>query len=292
MEMVNNKMKVALIPNDFSMDLEKVFQLCNQHSVQYVELAYMWGKSILDLNEEELKKVESLLNKYDLKTASIQTQIMKVFPPDAKLHKEGKETMHRDFAYNKNRIDRAIILAKRFQAKYIIGYSFFTYLEKVTKKNWNLLLETYAEFLPKLREAGVIMAIECEGDTYIQDIDSYLRLFHHFDDDPHLQANLDLSNLYSKQNIFDKGEFNRIRPYLSYLHVKDRKWRKILWNKSAVFGEGSVRWEKVLKWLKESKYTGFLSIEPHVHGKNKFEKGRQCVLNLQNLLKKLSISYE
>ena len=66
-------MKIALIPNDFSMDLEAVFQLCQEEHVQYVELGYMWDKSILDLSPEEENQVAELLQKYNLKVASIQS---------------------------------------------------------------------------------------------------------------------------------------------------------------------------------------------------------------------------
>ena len=137
-------MKVSLIPNDFSQDLEKVFQLCQTEGVKYVELAYMWNKSILELNEAELTKVHELIDKYNLKAASIQTQIMKVHPPGNPNAKPGTKNMHDDFEFNISQIDTSIKLAKEFNAKYIVTYSFMDLKladPPTLAKNWDLMFQ-------------------------------------------------------------------------------------------------------------------------------------------------------
>ena len=74
--------KVCLIPNDFTMDLEAVCKLCDEEHVEYVELGLMWNESILELDESKLTKVHELLDSHNLQVASIQTQIMKVLAPN------------------------------------------------------------------------------------------------------------------------------------------------------------------------------------------------------------------
>src|SRR6056297_1391203 len=167
--MSENTMKVGLIPNDFSMDLEKVFKLCEKESVKYVELAYMWGKSILDLNEKELRKVQDLMEKYNLHASAIQTQIGKVYAPSSPNSKSNKK-MHDDYEYNVSRIDRAIELAKIFNTKYIISYGFRGRDEgdESTKgKYWNELLETYDSFVKKLKPASKVMCVEGDGGQLV-----------------------------------------------------------------------------------------------------------------------------
>jgi sugar phosphate isomerase/epimerase len=77
-----------------------------------------------------------------------------------------------------------------------------------------------------------------------------------------------------------------------YFHVKDRKKVFPFRTGSAIFGEGYIPWKQVLPWFAEKGFNGYLSIEPHVHGENRFEKGRQCAKNLQNLLSELHIPFE
>ena len=286
-------MKISLIPNDFSMDLEAVFKLCNEENVKYVELGYMWDKSILDLTESELKKVEDLMKQYNLKAASIQTQILKVQAPNSKLAAPGSKNMHRDYEYNISRIDRAIEVASRLNAPFIVTYSYFTNLTKRSEENWQRLFSDYRNMVEKCEKAQKTMVVEVEGDTYIQTIDDYLRLFTTVNS-PYLKANFDFANLHTAQKVFTRADFERFYPFVPYFHVKDRKLPKLkfLPSKGAVFGEGQIEWREILPWFAEKQFSGFLSIEPHVHGANRFELGRNCVKNLQKTLKDLKIAYE
>jgi sugar phosphate isomerase/epimerase len=282
--------KIALIPNDFSMDLEEVFKMCAAESVKYVELANMWNKSILDLNESEQSRVHELLDQYGLQVASIQTQIMKTVAPNSVLRKGESRDMHRDHAFNVSRIDRAIELAADFQTPFIVTYSFYKMGAKVTDQNWQQIFDDYAAFLPKLQTAGKTVVIECEADTYVGTIQQYLKLLHHFEA-PDIRANLDLGNMMGAQTSFTEDDFKQIFPYVAYFHVKDRR-KKLFGTAGAVFGEGFVPWRKVLPWFAEAGFSGYLSVEPHVHGANKFEMGRNCVHNLQQLLRDLDIPFE
>lgn len=284
-------MKISIIPNDLTMELEAVFKMCQEEKIKYVELGYMWNKSILDLNEEEISKVQSLLSKYNIKVASIQTQIMKVFPPGALLSKIGSNHMHFDYEFNKSKVDRAIELAKIFDAPHIVTYSFFRRGVKITEELWNRLFNDYEQFLPKLKASGKSVVVECEPDTLIATVSDYLKLFQHFES-PHIQANFDMANLFGAQNHFTSEEFEQFYKYVPYFHVKDRKKVFLHRTKGAIFGEGYIPWRQVLPWFAEKRFNGFLSIEPHVHGEDKFEKGRQCAKNLQKLLMELNIPFE
>jgi sugar phosphate isomerase/epimerase len=117
--------KITTIPNEFSQDFEKVLALLSRNDINYVELASMWNRNILDLTPEEEDKVEDLLDQYGMDVSAIQTQIMKCHPRDSPHAKPGSRQMHLDLEYNLSRIDRAIELAKRFKTENIVTYSYF-----------------------------------------------------------------------------------------------------------------------------------------------------------------------
>ncbi len=284
-------MKVALIPNDFSMDLEEVFRLCTAEHVHYVELGFMWNKSILDLTPDELTKVHALMEKYDLKAASIQTQIMKTMAPGAILDRKGSDHMHLHHDYNVGQIDRAISLACEFKTSHIVTYSYFRWGVRRSSERWAQLFQDYETFLPKLQASGTTCVIECEPDTFAGTVDQYLRLLQHFES-PHIRANLDLANLLGAQKSFSEADFQKIFPYVAYFHVKDRRKKRPWGRTGAVFNEGDVPWRQVLPWFAKAGFGGFLSVEPHVHGEDRFELGRRCVRNLQQLLRDLNIPFE
>ncbi len=294
----NNVMKVGLIPNDFSQDLELVFQLCEKENVKYVELASMWGKSILDLTEEELQKVKDLMKQYNLKASAIQTQIGKVYAPSSP-NVKSNQSMHEDYNFNCSQLDKAIELADIFDTKYIISYGFRGRNEgnkETQEQYWKELIDTYAKFLEKLKPAGKTMCVEGDGGQLIGTVEDHLRLFEHFDS-PHIQANFDLANMHHVQE-FHREDFEKMHKWVPYFHCKDRKinkgWKKLIsgGNRPAIFGEGTIPWRKSLQWFNEIGFDGYLSIEPHVGGKNRFEKGRKCVQNLQKMLTELGIKYE
>ena len=286
-----HKMKLALIPNDFSMDLEVVFRLCSEEQVHYVELAFMWNKSILDLSPEELSKVYDLLDKYNLKVASIQTQIMKTMAPRSILNGKGSDLMHFHHDYNIAQIDRAINLAREFKTPYIITYSYFIWGVRRSVKRWLQLFQDYSGFLPKLQLNQVICLVECEPFTFTATSGQYLHLLQHFES-PFIRANFDLANLLDAQKNFTETDFQRLRPYVVYFHVKDRQKKPLWGKKTAVFGEGNVPWQQVLSWFAESGFDGFLSLEPHISGKDRIERGRRCIRNLQKLLRDMHIPFE
>ncbi|HME53536.1 MAG TPA: sugar phosphate isomerase/epimerase [Candidatus Lokiarchaeia archaeon] len=299
--------RVALIPNDFYVpgkEFEAVLdEVCVKENAKCIEIAYLWGKSILDLNEEEIAKLHETLDQRSIKIASIQTQIMKVLPEGTKLSSTGSKQMNRDQRFNVSRIDDAIRCAGEFGTKYIITYSYFTSTmgKKDHEKYWELMFQDYHNLVDKCQVAGKIMVVECEGDTLVNDAASYLRLFNHFNS-PHLKANLDLSNFVSHAGQFTQEDFQQLKDHVEYFHVKDRIFRtgiftkgilkKLFGGKGAVFGTGVIPWKQVLPWFIQNGFDGVLSVEPHVHGDDKFGKATQCVRNLQALLKELGIGYE
>ncbi len=198
--------KVCLIPNDFTMDLEAVCKLCDEEHVEYVELGLMWNESILELDESKLAKVHELLDSHNLQVASIQTQIMKVLAPNSTFAIKGSKKMHLDHTFNVSQIDKAIALATDFNAPYIVTYSYFRRGTKVNDANWQSIFQDYKSFLPKLQEADKTVVVECEPDTFIHSVDEYVQFFQQFNDS-HIQANLDLANLIRGPETFYSPRF-------------------------------------------------------------------------------------
>lgn len=300
--------KVALIPNDFYVpgkEFEAVLDdVCAKENVKFIEIAYLWGKSILDLNEAEIANLHESLDKRGVKIGSIQTQIMKVIPSGAKLASPGSKAMNRDHQFNVSRIDDAIRCAKEFDAKFIVTYSYFDFTipKKLVETYWQRLLDDYKTLVSKCEAAKKTMVVECEGDTLVKDTATYLRLFDHFKSRS-LMANLDLANFMGHAGTFTRDDFEKLFAHVAYFHVKDRFFRtpglltkgilkKLFGGKPAILGTGMVPWKQVLPWFIEKGFDGILSVEPHVHGKNKFDDAAACLRNLRAMLEELKIPFE
>jgi sugar phosphate isomerase/epimerase len=278
--------KVTTIPNEFSQDLEKVLNLLSHNDINYVELASMWDKDILDLSPEEEDKVENLLDQYGMEVSAIQTQIMKCYPRDSPHAKPGTRNMHADADYNLSRIDRAIELAQRFKTDNIVTYSYLA-KEGVTEQNWGRMLDDYEGLVMKCAKANKILVLENEHDCYVGLIDDVYRIMTHFNS-PHLRWLFDTGNLFMKTNNFTKDDFEKVKEFIGYWHVKDVK--KSLFGKSkkwAVFGKGMVPSKEIFSYFIKDGYTGYFSAEPHQHGAKKWDLATEHVLNMKKALDSL-----
>ncbi|MBD3353466.1 MAG: TIM barrel protein, partial [Candidatus Lokiarchaeota archaeon] len=206
--------KITTIPNEFSQAFESVIEMLADIDVHYVELASMWGKNILDLNEEEENKVEKILNEYGTKASAIQTQIMKCHPRNSSHAEPNSKKMHADLEFNLSRIDRAIELAERFNTKNIVTYSYFD-RDGITEENWKLLLQDYEGLVDKCKDAGKTMVLENEHDTYVALVDDIQRIMSHFNS-PHLRWLFDTGNMFRRVNKFSREDYDKVGKFIGY----------------------------------------------------------------------------
>lgn len=278
--------KVATIPNEFSQDFERVIEMLDDMGINNVELASMWGKSVLDLSKEEEDRVDSILKEHGFVVSAIQTQIMKCHPRNSPHAKPDSKNMHSDLDYNLSRIDRAIELAERFKTNNIVTYSYFD-KAGITESNWELMLKDYKFLVDKCKTAGKTMVLENEHDTYVALIDDIARIMGHFDS-PHLRWLFDTGNLFRRVKDYTVRDHEKVGQYIGYWHIKDVKKRFFGRIKSwAVFGEGFVPFEKIFPKFIRDGYNGYFSAEPHQHGPKKVQLAKQHVLNLKEYLESL-----
>lgn len=278
--------KISTIPNEFSQDFEMVLKHLAKKDINYVELASMWNRSILDLTPEEEDKVEDLLDQYGMDVSAIQTQIMKCHPRDSPHAKLGSKQMHLDLDYNLSRIDRAIELAKRFKTENIVTYSYFA-KAGLTEKNWEMMLKDYDGLIKKVTKANKILVLENEHDCYVALIDDIHRIMSHFKS-PHIRWLFDTGNLFMRTDKFTPEDYGKVGEYIGYWHVKDVK--KALFGKAkrwAVFGKGIVPSKDIFSYFIKGGYNGYFSAEPHQGGSKKFELATEHVLNMKKVLDSL-----
>jgi len=280
--------KIATIPNEFSQDFENVLKILNELDIKYLELASMWNKSILDLNQEEENRVKKIINEYGMKTSAIQTQIMKCYPKDSQYAKIGSKDMHLDLDFNKSRIDRAIELADKFETQNIVCYSYFS-KNGITEKNWQNLINDYEILINKCEKRDKILVLENEHDTYVALVDDIYRIMHHFES-KHLRHLFDTGNLFKRVNSFTYNDYQRIGKYIGYWHVKDV--RKMIFGRKVwtVFGTGIIPSKEIFTWYLKDGFDGFFSAEPHQAGPNRIELCEKHIKNLKDLIESITSS--
>lgn len=73
-------MKLSIISDQISSDLETACKVIKEHQYEYVELHNVFGKSIEECSDEEVLKIKEILNMYQLKVSNIASTIFFLCP--------------------------------------------------------------------------------------------------------------------------------------------------------------------------------------------------------------------
>lgn len=86
----------SIITDQIDQNIEKALPIIKAHHYDYVEIHNVFGKSIEELNMEEVIKLKRLLNAYDLKVSCISSTIFFLCP----LYESDRVTLFNDHFYS------------------------------------------------------------------------------------------------------------------------------------------------------------------------------------------------
>lgn len=73
-------MKLSIISDQISSDLETACKVIKEYNYEYVELHNVFGKSIEECSDEEVLKIKKILDKYELKVSNLASTIFFLCP--------------------------------------------------------------------------------------------------------------------------------------------------------------------------------------------------------------------
>jgi sugar phosphate isomerase/epimerase len=242
------KVKLTCFADEISHDLEEQLDVLAQEGLSYLELRNVWGKNVLDLTEEELLSIRTMIDHRGFKVSSIASPI-------------GKYPVADDFAPQLTAIQRAIHAAQALGTPYIRIFSYHPPENGDLDACREEVLRRMKQLTQLAEQNNVILILENDNNLYGSKDDRVLEILQH-------------CNSSSLRSAFDPGNFvmNNVKPmdeaypklhaYAAYVHVKDAtsEPRQFV---PAGAGEGQI--DALLLQLRERGYTGFLSVEPHLH---------------------------
>jgi sugar phosphate isomerase/epimerase len=214
---------------------------------QHIEVRSAWSTNVVDLDDDQLESLRTLLADQQMSVSAVASPIGKVdVALDAELEVE--------------RLRRIIRVAHVLQAPYIRIFSFFRGEGVAVESIRDEVMVRMRLLADEAEKAGVVLVHENEKGVYgdvperVLDIvesvgSSALRLA--WDNANFVQVGV---------RPFDEG-YAMLRPHLEYLQVKDAiaATGAVV---SAGHGDGQLR--ETLTALRDDGYTGFASLEPHL----------------------------
>jgi sugar phosphate isomerase/epimerase len=250
--------KTAVFTDEISQDIDTAIKVTMDFNLEGVELRTVKDRQIHTLNKNELKEIKFKLDDAGLKVCCIASPFFKC---NIENEKEIKDHI--------NILNRSIDAANYFGTKIIRGFTFWR--TGVPEKYFDMILDRFSKPADIVKKAKVVLAIENEHATYIG-TGKLLARFLKTINSPYIKAVFDAAN-----EIHDPdGEapfptaYRWIKDFTVHIHIKDAV--KISDNgKPACMavGEGQINYWGLLKELKDSCYSGYISLETHWRGFDK-----------------------
>lgn len=233
--------------DEISPDLELQCSVLDELGIKHIEFRSAWGSNILDLDDDQLDKAAAVLGKHGIRFSSVGSPI-------------GKIGIHDDFDAHLTRFGRALEVAQRFDSPYIRLFSFFIPEGDDPASHRDEVLRRMGALLERASGHDVILLHENEKEIYGDVPDRCLDIVESLGS-TQLRLIWDAAN-YVQCGVtpFTEG-YEKLRPYLAYVHVKDALAAD---GSVTPAGQGDGQLPETLRALRSDGFDGFFSMEPHL----------------------------
>ena len=231
------------ISDDFSLQCKVASGL----GLRYVEVRSAWGTNILDLDSDQLGKLQETLATYGLKVSSIGSPI-------------GKISIDDEFPPHLERMRHAVEVAETLEAPYIRIFSFFIPEGTDPDSRREEVLSRMSALAEAAADSDVILAHENEKEIY-GDIPRRCLDIVTSVSSPKLQLAWDPANFVQVGvRPFTEG-YAMLRPHVGCIQIKDA----LLADATVVVaGAGDGEVVETIRALRADGFDGFFSLEPHL----------------------------
>lgn len=245
---------LSAFADEIARDLDQQIEVLHSEKLRFIDLRSIWGVNILDMSDEQLSEAKKRLDSAGIQVAAIASPF-------------GKTPIDSDWQEELRRFERALYAAQYMQSSYIRIFSFYPASSPIAQEAYR------DEVISRLREvsalagkAGITLLHENEkdiyGDTTARNVDLFEQI-----NDPAFRAAFDPANYLQCAQVPYPDAYEAVRPWLSYVHVKDVDAAGRL----QPAGQGDARWPALLQRLRADKYDGFFALEPHLFLAEQFQ---------------------
>lgn len=278
---------IAAITDEYSPAFDEALAPMAATGMTGAELRVVYGKNVMDLTDDELKRATDSLSERGLQVISIASPILKCTLPggpavDTRFQQDVFNSKH-TFEDQPALAARAITIAKITGAKIIRVFSYWRTIDAPAV--FDEVAKALEALAGEFGSEGLICGLEnehaCNVATAAESA-AMLKAVPH----PALKLVWDPANaLCSGENPFPDGYSLLPKDRIAHVHAKDCHVanHKPLWGP---LGTQAIDWKGQIAALQRDGYRGFISLETHWPGPggNKFEGSVICGWNLRGLV--------
>lgn len=238
-------------------DLHAQVALLRGLGIAHLDLRSVWDTNVVKLSDAQVAEAKAILDSAGVAVSSIASPI-------------GKISITADPDAHVALMERAVVLAHRFETPYVRLFSFFIPADQDPDSHRDEVIRRMSAIVAVAEREGVIALHENEKDIYGDVPRRCVDLVESIGS-PSLRLIMDPANFVQcGVRPFDDA-YAAIRPHLAYVHVKDAVMGT---NEVRVAGEGDGQVRDVVRSLRDDGFSGFFSLEPHLGRYDAF--GAEC----------------
>lgn len=235
--------------DEISSDLREQLDELKELGIRHLELRGVWGKNVMELTDDDVSRVSGLLKETGFGVSSIASPI-------------GKYPIRDDFAPQMEAMKRAIELAKQLNTSYIRVFSYYIPEGEDPANYRDEVISRMKQLAQLAEQGGVTMILENDRGGLYGDNDDRVFDIVRSVDSPSLKLAFDPGNFVLEHVAPVSQAYGKLAPYIGYIHIKDADMDKGMFVEA---GKGDGQIAELIERLQQSAFSGFLSIEPHLH---------------------------
>lgn len=276
-------MKLSVITDEISPDLQEALQVASEFPIEQVELRSLWGANIADADEEVLNRARALLREYGIGVCSIASPVFKADLFGTRERGRMHAATERPVEAHWELLQRCLKVAQFFEAPLVRIFAFWRAGE-LTPEREAQIVAMLERALPYAERTGVVLGLENEHACQVGTGKELAQILRHFNT-PYLKGVWDPGNAFVLGESAQEG-FAACHASVCHIHIKDGVREpdgSIRW---VIVGEGEIGYAEHFRQIAQSGYRGFLSLETHaqVAGLTQAEVSRRCLQAMARLL--------
>ena len=236
--------------DEIALDLEHQISSFQALGVGYMEIRMVHGRNVIEYSLDEVKGFAALLKAAGVGVSALGSPI-------------GKVPIDRPFDEYLNVFRHALDVSEVLETPNIRMFSFYPAEGADIVSRRDEVLRRLEVFVREAERRGVTLLHENEADIYGETAERCSDLFDSIRSD-NFKAVFDPANfVVARESVFPEA-YEALKRHIAYIHVKDA----VPDGDGYVIkpaGEGTGRVPELLAALIKDGYSGFLSIEPHLH---------------------------
>jgi len=263
--------RIAVITDEILPDFDHACHVASQEfGMHWVELRSLWGKSLMNLKDDQLADAHNILEKYKLQVTDIASPLFKTDWPGAPRSQYGaKGDMHgapeTTFKEQDEILEKSIALAKQFKTNKVRCFDFWR-LDDV-KPYRTAIDDKLREAADKAGKQGTLLVLENEFECNTATGREATRTLGAIKS-PSLALNWDPGNavMRGEMDAYPTAWEMLPKNRIHHCHVKNAVKNdagKVVW---APTGQGVIDWTGQFRALKSAGFRDAVSLETHWHG--------------------------